>query len=84
MGYDVHPVAIGADYEASVERKRKKDSINNDYLQNDRRRKTERRRNFLTIHFSDRRSGIERRTAKAQRSALADCFFSGIGFVRDT
>jgi hypothetical protein len=35
---------------------------------NDRRRKIERRRSFLTIHFSDRRTGLKRRTVKGQRT----------------
>jgi hypothetical protein len=39
-----------------------------DFSKNDRRRKIERRRHYLTIHFSDRRSGIERRKLKDQRT----------------
>jgi hypothetical protein len=35
---------------------------------NDRRRKIERRRNFLTIRFSDRRTGLERRTVRGLRT----------------
>jgi hypothetical protein len=33
----------------------------------DRRRKVERRRNCLTIHFPDRRSGTDRRTITERR-----------------
>jgi hypothetical protein len=39
-----------------------------DFSKNDRRRKIERRRHYLTIHFSERRSGIERRKLKDQRT----------------
>ena len=39
------------------------------YMKNDRRNIPERRRNQLTIHFPDRRSGVDRRSGIERRIA---------------
>lgn len=38
------------------------------YMKNDRRKLSERRRNYLTIHFPDRRTGADRRSETDRRA----------------